>query len=168
MKMTKFKELCQAYSKAQSDFENFRNESHEFAVAMIEKLKSYFEIPESQFSLYSVGQNNEFTLVLPEVINAISLRPDSLWQLGIGLTVCKAPETLPQELILLHILIRRDIDGVFYLKYVDENQEHKIEKSDDWNFIPFFDFLHDKIIETYQDQLTQFIDGDSTRRKIGY
>ena len=168
MELTKFKQLCNAYSTAQSDFETFRDESHAFAVEMVTSLKSYLEVPEGQFSLYSIGQNNDFTLVHPEVINAISLLPDSTWQLGVGLTVCKEPETLPQELILIHIIIRRDIAGEFYLKYASTDEEHKVEKSESWDFIPFFEFLHNAIISVYADQLTQFIGGDSTRRKIGY
>jgi|GEM_PF-3844548 len=52
-----------------------------------------------------------------------------MWQFGIGLTVCAAPETLPQELILIQILIRKDLDGNFFLKYGEKDKEQKIEKS---------------------------------------
>jgi len=79
------------------------------------------------------------------VIEALSLRPDSLWQFGIGLTVCSSPETLPKELILIHIQIRMDLEGEFYMKYGNQPEEHKIEKMDKtgkYNFIPFLDYIH--------------------------
>ena len=167
MKSTKFTELCMAYAKAQNDYKNFQNECHAMAVSFVKELKMYFEIPDSQFSLFKIDNNNEFHLVQPAVISALSLRPDSMWQFGIGLTVCSAPESLPKELILIQILIRKDLEGNFFLRYGNQEKEHQIEKAEKWNFIPFFDYLHDTIINIYEKQLTQFI-GNETRRKIGY
>lgn len=167
METTKFKELCMAFGRAQNQFQSFQNCCQDFAVEMVKEIKEYFQIPESQFSLYQVNGKNEFNLVQPELINALTLRPDSLWQFGIGLTVCSAPETLPKELILIHILIRRDLEENYFLRYGDQEQEHKIEKSDKYNFIPFFDFIHQTIINSYDQELAHFI-GQDTRRTIGY
>jgi len=165
-----------AYGKAQTGFQSFQSECHELAVHFVRDIKVYFQIPESQFSLYKIHENNEFKIVRPAVISALTLRPDSIWHFGIGLTVCSAPETLPQELILIQILIRKDVEGNFFLKYGENDKEQKIEKleksedaekTEKWDFIPFFDYLHNRIIEVYENQLTQFISQDS-RRKIGF
>ena len=77
------------------------------AIELVQELKAYYEIPESQFSLYRINQQNEFKLVQPELIHAIDLKNDHNWHFGIGLTVCKAAETLPKELILIHIIYRK-------------------------------------------------------------
>ena len=167
METTKFKELCMAFGRAQNQFQNYKNDCHNFAVEMVNELKIYFQIPESQFSLYHIDGQNEFSLVQPELINAISLRPDSMWQFGIGLTVCSAPETLPKELILIPILIRRDLDANYFLRYGEQEQEFKIEKPEKYNFIPFFDYLHQTIVRSYDEELAHFI-GQDTRRTIGY
>lgn len=167
MEVTKFKELCLAFGRAQDQFQAFQNECHQFSVEMVEELKTYFEIPDSQFSLFKIGENNEFNLVQPALTNALTLRSDSLWHFGFGLTVCTAPETLPQELILIHILLRRDLDGEFYLMYANQEKEIKVEKSDKYNFVPFFDYLHETIIKSYDEEFSLFI-GQDTRRKIGY
>ncbi len=167
MEKTKFKELCIAYTNAQQGFQNFQNECHDLSVNLVEELKKYFEIPESQFSLFRINENNEFILVQPGLVNALTLREDSRWQFGIGLTVCTAPETLPQELIMMQILIRQDLDGNFYLKYGDQEQEFRIEKSEERNFIPFFDHIHSEILNVYENHMTHFI-GEDTERKIGY
>lgn len=170
--VSKFKELCMAFGRAQNQFENFQKDCHQFSIEMVNELIAYFKIPDSQFSLFKINAQNEFNLVQPGLVHALTLRPDSLWQFGIGLTVCTQPETLPQELILIHLLIRNDLEDNFFLRYANKNeeeeQEHKIEKiGDKFNFIPFFDYLHETIIKSYDDELRHFI-GTETRRKIGY
>ena len=167
METTKFTELCKAYGKAQSDFKQFQEDCYQLTLKLVKELKEYFQIPESQFSLFKIDANNEFHLVQPAVINALNLRPDSLWQFGIGLTMCTSVEASPQELILIQILIRKDLEGCFFLKYGNEDKEHKVEKKEKFDFIPFFDYLHDTIINTYEQQITHFI-GNDTRRIIGY
>lgn len=173
MEMTKFKELCMAFGRAQNQFQEYQNGCHQFAIEMVDELITYFQIPDSQFSLFKINPQNEFNLVQPGLVHALTLRPDSYWQFGIGLTVCSAPETLPQELILIHILIRRDLENNHFLSYKNqqeqqEQQEHKIEKlNDKHNFIPFLDYLHETIVKTYDDELKIFI-GNDTRRQIGY
>lgn len=167
MKMTKFHELCTAFGKAQGRFETFQNDCHLIAIELVKELKGYFEIPDSQFALYKINEQNEFNLVPPALINALTLRPDSLWQFGVGLTLCSAPETLPQELILIHILIRKDLNDNFFLRYGKVAKEIELTKGEKYNFVPFFDFLHENIIKTYDEQMQQFI-GQDTRRKIGY
>jgi len=167
MENTKFHNLCMAYGKAQQDFETFRHGCHFIAVDVVKELKVYFEIPESQFSLYKINAQGEFSIVPPALINALTLKEDSFWQFGIGLTVCMAPETLPQELVLISILLRQDLGGKFYIKYANETNEFEIIKGNPTSFHPFFDFLHDTIIKTYNEQMQQFI-GQSTTRRLGY
>jgi len=155
-----------AYSKAQQEFQEFRIECHDLAVGFVKELKSYLQIPETQFSLFSIDANIEFKLVQPALVSALKLRKDSLWHFDVGLTVCSAPETLPQELILLHILLRKDVDGGFFLRYGEKGDEHKIEKEENWSFTPFLDYLHKFILEVYRDQVIHSLSQDS-RRRIG-
>lgn len=167
MELTKFQKLCMAYSKAQEDFGNFQNSCHFTSVDFVKELKTYFEIPESQFSLYKINAANEFEIVAPALINALSLKEDSHWQFGIGLTVCSAPETLPQELILIHILIRKNTDGNYFVRYESDATEFEINREDPTSFHPFFEFLSETIIKTYTEKLQHFI-GQNTRKKLGY
>ena len=166
--MSRFTELCEAFQRAQSEFTNFQNDCQNLAEEMIQKFLEYFEIPDSQFSLFSINENNDFLPAEGGVESALTLRDDSFWEFGIGLTVCCAPEKLPKELILIHIMIRKDLNGNYFLRYANEEQERKIDKNPEcFDFVPFFDFLHKTIITTYDEKLTYFI-GQDTRRKIGY
>jgi len=167
METTKFHELCMAFGKAQDDYGIFQSSCHLISIELVNEFKKYLEIPDSQFSLYKINKENEFEIVPPSLINAISLRADSHWQFGIGLTVCTAPETLPQELIMIHILLRKDLKDKYFVRYGNDTKEFEIKKSDKNSYYPFFDFLHDLIIKTYNEQMQLFI-GQSTRRKLGY
>jgi hypothetical protein len=167
MELTKFQKLCMAYCKAQEDFGTFQNTCHFISIDLVKELKSYFDIPESQFSLYKINTENEFEIVAPALINALSLKQNSLWNFGIGLTVCTAPETLPQELILIQILIRTNVEGRYFVSHENDATEFEIKKDNAASFHPFFDFLHETIIKTYTEKLQQFI-GQNTRTKLGY
>lgn len=167
MKTSKFHQLCDVYGKAQEDFANYKSDCHFLAVALVKELKGYYEVPESQFSLYNVDANNEFHLVPPELIHALNLRADSYWQFGIGLTVCRTPETLPVELVLIHLMVRKNSENKFFVKSAIDETEFEVDKKDKKTFIPFFDFLFDSITKSYSEQIQTFT-GEKTERKLGY
>ncbi len=137
------------------------------AVELVKKLKAYYQVPESQFSLYRINQQNEFKLVQPELIHAIDLKNDHIWHFRVGLTVCKAAETLPEELILIHIIYRKNVEGKYFIKYANDEKEFEITKGNSDSYISFLNFLFDEIIGSYKEHLQQFI-GDKTERKLGY
>lgn len=167
MENTKFHELCVVYGKAQQDFQKFEMDCHLFSVEFVKKFKEYLQVPDSQFSLYKINSENQFEIVPPALINALTPAEGSYWQFGIGLTVCSAPETLPQELILIHILVRRDIENKFYSKLFPEPNEFEIDRKNTNGYKDFFDFLHKSITDSYNNEFQKFI-GQSTSRKLGF
>jgi len=167
METSKFHALCAAYDTAQTNFESYKTDCHVVSMEIVKELKAYYEVPESQFSLYKINGEGGFELVSPALIHALSLTQDHYWHFGIGLTVCRAPETLPEELILAHLIFRKNSDGNYYIKYAHEDQEFEIKKGDSTSYIPFFDFLFEIIMNSYHGHIQQFI-GDKTTRKLGY
>ncbi len=167
MGSSKFQELCKAYSKAQTDFGTYQDQCHQFSISLVKELKAFLQIPESQFSLYKINEEQEFEIVPPSLINAINLLEDSYWQFGIGLTVCSAPETLPQELILISVTFKKNMDETFTLKYGIESTEFTISQKDPDSYLTFFKFMHEQIMSAYNDQLQEFI-GQDTKRTLGY
>lgn len=167
MGKSKFNELCGAYSAAQDQFENYKKDCHLFSTEIVKELKDYYKIPEGQFSLYRIDDNKTFQLVPPALIHAIDLKDDNYWHFGIGLTVCKAPETLPEELILIHIKFRKNSKGQYFLQYEYEEKEFEVIREDAKSYIPFFDFLFNVILNSYKDSLQRFV-GVRTERKLGF
>ncbi|MCW5516995.1 hypothetical protein [Muriicola sp. Z0-33] len=167
MGKSKFHQLCGAYSAAQDQFENYKKDCHTFSIEIVKELKAYYEIPEGQFSLYRIDDSKAFHLVAPALIHAIDLKEDNYWHFGIGLTVCKAPETLPEELILIHIKYRKNSKGQYFLQYEYEGEEFEVFRNTSESYIPFFDFLFTVILNSYKDSLQRFV-GVRTERKLGF
>ena len=167
MESTKFHEICSAYSAAQDQFEQYKTDCHLFSIELVNELKAYFKIPETQFSLHRITEENGFELVTPALIHAIDLKDDNYWHFGIGLTVCKAPETLPEELILIHIMFRKNDKEQYFVKYAYEEKEFEINRKEASSYLGFLDFLYVIIINSYKTSLQRFV-GSKTERKLGY
>lgn len=167
MEVTKFHQLCAAYDTAQNNFEEYKKDCHIFSIEIVRELKAYYNIPESQFSLFKISEQKGFELVPDALIHAISLEQDLFWHFGVGLTVCKAPETLPEELILIHLMFRKNDEHKYFIKYANSEEEFEIIKGDSSSYQSFFDFLFNLIITSYNQQLQHFI-GEKTTRTLGY
>lgn len=167
MEITKFHQLCNAYGNAQTSFEDYKTNCHLLSMEIVKELKSYYEVPEGQFSLYRINDQNGFELVTPALIHAISLKQDQFWHFGIGLTVCKSPEALPEELILIHIKFRKNAEDKNYVQYAYAEKEFEVVKGASDSYKPFFEFLFNEIISSYDKKLQHFI-GEKTERKLGY
>ncbi len=167
MKTTKFHKLCGAYTEAQTRFDQYKTDCHIFSMELVKEFKKYLEIPDSQFSLYKISEQKGFELVTPALIHAIRLTPDHYWHFGIGITVCKTMETLPEELILIHLMFRENAKGHFFVKYASVDKEFEIKKGNLPEYIPFFDFIFETIQLSYKEHLQQFV-GEKTVRKLGY
>ncbi len=167
METSKFHELCNAYDNAQKNFEDYKTDCHLISIEIVKELKAYYQVPDSQFSLYRIDAKTGFDLVQSALIHAIRLQQDHYWHFGIGLTVCKAPETLPEELILAHLMFRKNSNGNFNIKSSHGTKEFEIIKGDSKSYIPFLDDLFDSIITSYNNQLQQFL-AKKTTRKLGF
>ena len=167
MEAIKFHELCNAFDHAQKKFDSYKTDCHLISMEIVKELKSYFNVPESQFTLYRINENNRFELVPSALIHAINLVDGNYWHFGIGLTVCKAPDTLSEELILIHLMYRKNLEGDYFIKQAQTDTEFEIVKGNSDSYKPFFDDLFNTIIKSYDDQLQPFV-GDKTTRKLGY
>ncbi len=167
METSKFSMLCSAYDKAQHDFNEYNNRCHAFALSVVAELKVYFDVPDRQFTLYRIAEDNDFALIHGSLLGALTLTPESLWHFGFGITVCQAPEAYPEELILVQILFRKDGEDSFFLKHTYGDKEFKVQFKKPETYTSYFDDLFSTIISSYDSQLQQFI-GQKTTRKLGY
>ncbi len=167
MNTSKFHQLCTAYSGAQDNFEKYKTACHVMAIEIVKELKAYYEVPDKQFSLYRIDSQKGFSLVHPSLIHAIRLEADHYWHFGIGITVCQTLESPREELILSHLMFRKDSDGKFFIKSGHNPKEFEIIKGDSQSYIPFLDLLFETIIESYKTQMQQFFKTKTTR-KLGF
>ncbi len=76
METTKFHELCNAYDKAQDNFDTYKKDCHILSMEIVKEIKAYYQVPESQFTLYRISEERGFKLVPSALIHALSLEED--------------------------------------------------------------------------------------------
>ena len=79
MENTKFHELCNAYDKAQDNFDTYQKDCHIISMEIVQEIKVYYQVPESQFSLYRISEERGFELVPSALIHALTLEEDHYW-----------------------------------------------------------------------------------------
>lgn len=166
--MTKFEELCAAYKKAQSEFKQYKDDCHDFAADLWNKVALYFQIPTSQLTLYNIDEEGEYQATAPPIINALSLWPDAYWQIGFGITLFEKKDTYPQETIIIGLGLKRDLENNYFVRLKGSDQEFQIDRKSEADFNKFFDYLFKEVQKSYSTGLQTFIDQDTTFRKIGF
>lgn len=166
--MTKFEELCSAYKKAQTEFKQYKDDCHDFAIDLWNNITSYFQIPTSQLTLYKINEDGEYEATAPPMINALSLWPDAYWQVGFGITLFESKDTYPQETIIIGLRLKRDTENNYFARLNGSDQEFQIDRKNQNDYQKFFDFLFKEIQKSYCTGLQTFIDQDTTIRKIGF
>lgn len=166
--MTKFEELCESFKKAQSDFQQFKDDCEDFAQELWENMIVYFEIPHTQLSLYKVDEKREWEMVPPMMINAMTLEDDAYWQVGFGITLYGQKNEIPQETLIIGLLLKREDDQKFKVRLYGHDKLFEIDRSKHEDFKEFYDFIFNEIQINYQKELQIFLDKDTTIRKIGY
>lgn len=166
-KRSKFEDLCMTFNGANQEFSKLRHDCLGFANEIWNNIIQYYEVPDSQISLYRISDDEEFELVRPSIINALNLREDSYWEFGIGLSLCSTPGSLPEDLILIQFLIRRDRENKYFIKTNVLKTERQIERNKYFDFTTYFDELYKAIKDKYDEEFTHFFE-KTTIRKLGY
>jgi hypothetical protein len=166
--MAKFNDLCAVYSKAQNEFRQFRDDCQDFVVDLWNNMITYLNVPGSQLSIYTINEEGEAIVSKPPIWQALTLRSDSYWSVGFGITVYEAPNMYPQETIIISLLIKKDSAGNYFVKLSEFNEEFKIDRTNVNDFDKFYNFVFEKIINSYQSGLQKFIDQESSIRKVGF
>lgn len=165
--MSKYEELVNTYHKAQQYFIEYRNSCLDFANAFWTKMMDYFEVPENLRVLYFVDEEGEFEMVPPKMANALDLRDDSYYQVGIGITLKQGDTSRAQETIQMALLFKKVGDD-FHVRLSDEENDHIISPDDDRSMKAYFDFLFNIIMQSYQSGLQEFDTDKEGVKKIGF
>lgn len=165
--MTKFSDLCTAFTTARIGFKKYENDCQEFAVDIWNKMLEHFEIPPSQISLYKFDEYGEFERIDPPLICAMRLRSDSYFEFGIGITLYESPNTYPHETVILPIHVSIDTDGNNKAKLGEEGKIHVIDRANNQHFKDFLDNIFESVNASYSQGLTDMRD-KNTFRKIGF
>ena len=164
---TRYQQLCSAYEKVQQEYTQVENDCLAFGGELVQNFTEYFEVPEGYLSYYKITDDNHFDLVLPDMTHALRYSGDGFWDFGLGLTITSSIEEKVQDLILIHLFVKKDINGKFYTRIARDKTEFEIDIHKPESYHPFFDFLKNSVIQSYDEGFQEFI-GQHTTRKLGY
>jgi hypothetical protein len=166
-KKTRYQQLCAAYEKVQQEYTQVERDCLSFGDELVRNFIRYFEVPDGLLSYYKITEDNHFDLVLPDMAHALRYHKDGFWDFGLGLTITSSIEEKAEDLILIHLFVKKDFNGKFYTRIARDKTEFEIELHNPESYHPFFDFLKDSVIESYEEGFQEFI-GQHTTRKLGY
>jgi hypothetical protein len=165
--MGKFAELCAAFKEARSEFDHFKAETTKAAELLWKDMTDYFEAPTERITLYRIGAQGGFEVANPPVEEIMVLGQDGFWNFGLGVTLYCDPSTFPRDTVLLHIRIRRGLDGKIQVQVAGAGPIFSIRVEDPKDFHLFYDHVYTTIIESYRTGLERLVKEDTVNR-IGF
>jgi hypothetical protein len=164
--MSKFDELCKAYTKSRNDYFVYQDESFKFALKLANEFIDYFGIPKEQIKYIPANkepvEDTNYT-----IWGSIHLDNDTFWHLGILLTLYEKPNIYPNQPIKIVIKFKKD-NSVFIVKIKNSEQEFKINPLIKTDYYVFYDHIYDGIKIMFNDQLQQFLKESSSIKTFGF
>ncbi len=169
--MTKFEELCNIYTKAGKDFNNYRWKNIDFAIELGEGTADYLECKKDDIQYYlvsNVGQPKEANL--PNEAHprdALFLENDTFWHYGMGVNLYMADIKIPATTYIFDLAIKEENKN-FIIKFIKQQKEFNINPSKPAEFQPIYEFIFDEIKSRFENELEQFLKHRSTEHYPGY
>ena len=156
-----------AIHMARKEFDAFKLETTEAAASLWRNMMEYFEAPQERVTLYRIGQQGGFEVANPPVGDVMVLGDDGFWNFGLGITLYCDPSTFPRDTVLLHIRIRRGLDGMIQVQLGGTNQLFSRDPEKPAEYTLFYDHVYTTIIESYRTGLERLVKEDTVNR-IGF
>ena len=165
--MGKFSEMCAAFNEARVEFDNFKAETTDAAKLLWRNMMEYFEAPQERVTLYRIGQQGGFEVANPPIEEVMVLGQDGFWNFGLGITLYCDPSTFPRDTVLLHLRIRRGLDGKIQVQLAGAGPVFSLKLENPIDFNLFYDHVYTTIIESYRTGLERLVKEDTVNR-IGF
>jgi hypothetical protein len=151
--MTRYEQLCKAYSKNLSDFKTYKELCYRFAVNLMEQLKQEFYIPDDRLQLRSKDDSKEITT---NMLEAMDMQKDTFWHIRFSITVCSEADEHLKESMSFEICIKK-MPTHFLLSIPNEREFFIPEAEDNYNFTDFFNYLFTSLKDFYEQELDRFL-----------
>ncbi len=168
--MSKFIELCQAFTSARKVFTQYEQECKELAMELWYNMVAYYEIPIDKVSLYNVNTayHNFEKIASPDDL-VLALHQDAYFEFGIGVTLHELPKVhpYPRNTIILPFFLSIDDDGRCKLQFGDQGKDFLVQKGSPASYQPFLDYIFTILKAEYEQGLAN-MKIQNTVRTIGF
>jgi hypothetical protein len=164
--MTRFDELCHALSAARKKYLRWRSDFIVFAEELRDNLQEYLSSPIDKVKFAPLNEPRHRDAVY-SVREALFLDADTVWHLGIAITLYEMPGGVGEETHILDIQITKKT-GKYLLQLAPHSQEFTVDSGERATFQPFFDFIFAELTRYYDEGLTDFLEHGENVRHIGF
>jgi hypothetical protein len=167
--MSKYEELCSAFTSARKLFNQYETDCKNFAMEIWERLQLYYAVPISSISLHNIDPYGTADKIADFEELLMILREDSFFEFGIGITLFEVPKAFPYPhfTIVLPIDLAIDKDGIHKVRYGEDGKIFEIKNDNDEDYQKFFDEVFILLKAEYDEGLSN-MRLHNTFRKIGY
>jgi hypothetical protein len=168
--MSKFDEICQAFTAAKATHFQERDACCDLATHLAEGMRKYLETP--TFHLYFMPRSREGSSVKARTARDAVWFQDGEWHFLIGMIVVHAGDgpryqTGP-EMVLAELVVQRP-DGGFSVGLQGWPDRFSIPADTDYDAcLPLYEFVARQMVEVYRQPHLRFLEsGQETQRVLG-
>lgn len=165
--MKKFKDLCDAYTKAKNEFDTYVTECDVIAQAIWDTILNYNQIPPTQMALYMLDEVGNCFRSNDPISKTMILREDGYFEYGIGFTIFSDPTVYPHETVVVSVNVAKTLDNVYRAKLGADGRVYEINLGSKRDIEIFTDSVLESIELQYQTGLTNMV-SKNTFRRIGF
>ena len=160
--MSKFEELCAAYSDVKRQYESNRRECMTLVAALWTGLQEYLGAPEGHVSLYARGGAWSGRKVDGPAA-AMHLADDTFWHFGLALDLYEETGQMPFHTVGFEMRLKKV--GAKFILQVEQGPQLEIAGDGSERFSAVFEYIYRYVKGRYQDSFNDFVlKGDATRR----
>lgn len=164
--MTKFEELCQAYTNSRKYYFDYRDSCYQFTGGLMGKISSRLGIPMEQLEFIPLKEepkpNTKYS-----ISGAMHLDDDTYWHIGIRITLYEKPNILPHQPVLVRILIKKK-DNIFTVRLGPAGEVFPIRQEVEEEYNTFIDAMFSLIKNGFETGLQRFLEKREIVKKIGF
>lgn len=160
--MTRFEQLCSAYSGVKREYESYRSECLQFAALLLDGLREYLESPEGFVSLYAKSGALAGRKVDGPAA-ALHMGDDTFWHFGIAIDLYEESNQFPMHCVGFDMRLKKV--GHKFILHVEGGPPFELSKENPDRLMPLYEFIFQYTKGRYENSFNEFvIKGDATRR----
>ncbi len=160
--MTKFEELCAAYSNVRREYAAYRHECMEFVGAMVAGLREYLGAPEGFVTLFAKGGSYAGRKV-DGPSAAMHLADDTFWHFGVALDIYEDEGQMPMHCVGFDMRLKKV--GHKFILHVEGGPPFELTRDNPDRLMPLYEFIFQFVKSRYENSFNEFVlKGDATRR----
>lgn len=165
--MKQFSDLCQAYTKAKTEFDAYVSDCDIVAQEIWNTILSYNQIPPTQIALYLLDEMGNCFRSNDPISKTMILREDGFFEFGIGITIFSEPTIYPHETVVVAVNVAKTADNMYKAKLGADGRVYEINLGSKHDVELFTDAVLESVEMQYQTGLMNMVN-KNTFRRIGF